>query len=75
MDYSRFFLYNVVGAFLWTGIFIWLGYFFGNIPFVQENFELVIVAIILVSVVPMVIEYVRGKARKEEFPEMTSGSK
>jgi membrane-associated protein len=67
MDYRRFITYNVVGAFLWTGIFIWLGYFFGNIPFVQENFELVIILIILISVVPMVIEYVRGRANKEEF--------
>jgi membrane-associated protein len=74
MKYGRFFTYNVVGAFLWTGIFIWLGYIFGNIPFVQRNFELVIIAIVLVSVVPMVIEYVRSKAKKEEFPEMTSGS-
>lgn len=74
MKYSRFFVYNVVGAFLWTGIFIWLGYIFGNIPFVQKNFELVIVGIIILSVVPMVIEYVRGKAKKEEFPEMTSGA-
>lgn len=68
MKYSRFLTYNVVGAFLWTGIFIWLGYFFGNIPFVQENFELVMVVIILISVVPMAVEYVRGRARKEEHP-------
>ena len=68
MKYSRFITYNVVGAFLWTGIFIWLGYFFGNIPFVQENFELVMVVIILLSVVPMAVEYVRGRARKEEHP-------
>ena len=67
MEYRRFITYNVVGAFLWTGIFIWLGYFFGNIPFVQDNFELVIVLIILISVVPMAIEFVRGRARKEEF--------
>jgi len=66
MRYSQFITFNVVGAFLWTGIFIWLGYFFGNIPFVQENFELVIVVIIFISVVPMVIEYVRGRAKKEE---------
>ena len=66
MKYSHFLTYNVVGAFIWTGIFIWLGYFFGNIPFVQENFELVIVVIIFISVVPMVIEYVRSKANKEE---------
>jgi len=72
MNYSRFFAYNVVGAFLWTGIFIWLGYFFGNIPFVQENFELVIVAIIFISVVPMAIEYVRNRARKTESPSATS---
>ncbi len=65
MKYSRFFAYNVVGGFLWVGIFLGLGYFFGNIPFVQENFELVILVIILISVVPMAIEYVRGKARKK----------
>jgi len=71
MKYSRFLMYNVVGAFLWTGIFIWLGYFFGNIPFVKENFELVIVAIIFLSVVPMVIEYVRSKARKQKPSTVT----
>ena len=65
MKYGRFFAYNVIGGFLWVGIFLSLGYFFGNIPFVQENFELVIVGIILISIVPMVIEYVRSKTRKE----------
>lgn len=74
MHYGRFLTYNVVGAFLWTGIFIWLGYFFGNIPFVREHFELVIVGIVLVSVVPMAIEYVRSKTRKEKLPEVTSGT-
>jgi membrane-associated protein len=64
MKYSRFLVYNVVGGMLWVGIFVFLGYFFGNIPFVQENFELVIVAIILISIVPMVIEFVRSRARK-----------
>lgn len=74
MHYGRFITFNVVGAFLWTTIFIWLGYFFGNIPFVQRNFELVIVAIILLSVVPMVVEYVRSRLHKEELPEVTSGT-
>ena len=68
MKYRRFLTYNVIGAFLWTALFISLGYFFGNIPFVQENFELVVIGIILVSVVPMVIEFVRGRA------EVTSGT-
>lgn len=65
MNYGRFLAYNIVGGFLWIGIFLGLGYFFGNISFVQENFELVIVGIILISVAPMAIEYVRGKARKK----------
>jgi membrane-associated protein len=66
MNYSRFISYNVIGAFLWTGIFVWLGYFFGNIPFVQRNFELVIVVIILISVVPMGIEFARSRFGKEK---------
>jgi len=63
MDYRRFISYNILGAFLWTALFISLGYFFGNIPFVQKNFEFVVVAIIFISIVPMVIEYVRGRAK------------
>jgi membrane-associated protein len=66
MTYRHFFTFNVIGAFLWTAIFIFLGYFFGNIPFVQEHFEIVIVVIIMISIVPMVIEYVRGRAKKYE---------
>ena len=69
MNYRRFFTFNVVGAFLWTTIFVFLGYFFGNIPFVKQNFELAILAIVLMSVVPMVIEYVRGRART--YPHTT----
>ena len=65
MHYGRFLSFNIIGAFLWTAIFVFLGYFFGQIPFVQNNFELVVVLIILISVVPMVFEFVRGRARKE----------
>ena len=68
MNYGRFFTYNVVGAFLWTSIFVFLGYFFGNIPFVKNNFELAIFGIIFISVVPMAIEYARNKARKQVSP-------
>jgi membrane-associated protein len=63
MEYGRFISYNVIGGFLWVTIFLFMGNFFGNIPFVKANFELVIIGIILVSVVPMFIEY--WKARKE----------
>jgi len=63
MKYSKFVLYNVVGGISWVAIFISLGYFFGNIPFVQKNFELVIFAIIFISFIPPVLEFF--KARKE----------
>lgn len=62
MNYSRFLAYNVVGAVAWVGIFVIGGYLFGNLPAVRENFTLVIMGIIGVSVLPMVIELI--KARK-----------
>ena len=73
MNYRRCFTFNVVGAFLWTTIFVFLGYFFGNIPFVKENFELAIFGIVLISVVPMVIEYVRNRARKAPSTALQGG--
>jgi len=63
MKYSKFILYNVVGGISWVAIFISLGYFFGNIPVVAKNFELVIFAIIFISFIPPVLEFF--KARKE----------
>lgn len=62
MSYTYFATYNIVGGMTWVLIFTLLGYFFGNIPFVKQNFELVIVAIILISVVPMFYEW--WKARR-----------
>lgn len=69
MKYSKFILYNVVGAISWVAIFISLGYFFGNISFVQKNFELVIFAIIFISFIPPVLEVL--KARRESKVEKT----
>ncbi|MFN8474294.1 MAG: DedA family protein [Anaerolineae bacterium] len=68
MSYPFFLRWNVIGGITWVAIFTLLGYFFGNIPFVQKNFELVIVAIILISVVPAVVEIVRARLeiRKSE---------
>lgn len=67
MSYGRFIFYNVFGAFIWTGLFLFLGFFFGNIPFVRRNFEIVIPAIILISVLPMLVEYVRGRNRRRQL--------
>lgn len=55
MKYIHFVLYNIVGGFLWVSIFYVVGYFFGNISFIQDNFSLVVIGIILVSVIPPVI--------------------
>jgi membrane-associated protein len=64
MAYKTFALYNVVGALLWTGICVGAGYVFGNIPIVQENFSLVVLGIIIVSVIPVVYEIAVGKMKK-----------
>jgi membrane-associated protein len=63
MHYPRFLFYNVFGGILWIASFVWLGYFFGNIPAVEKNFELVIFAIIGLSIVPMVVEYWKERKR------------
>lgn len=67
MEYPRFFFFNVIGAILWVGLFTFGGYFFGNLPFVQDNFTIVILAIIVISVMPGVFEILRDKykSRKE----------
>ncbi len=61
MDYGRFIMFNLIGGFLWVSLFMWAGYFFGNVPFVEHNFHYVMVAIILISVVPIGIEWWKAK--------------
>lgn len=62
MTYKRFIAYNVLGAFLWVGLFLYAGYIFGNIPVVQKNFTLLIFGILILSVLPIVYE--AWKARR-----------
>ncbi|MDS4031456.1 MAG: DedA family protein [Candidatus Contendobacter sp.] len=59
MTYHHFLFYNVTGAVAWTASFLYGGYFFGNLPFVKQNFTLVILAIIVLSIMPGVVEYWR----------------
>ena len=59
MSYPAFALYNITGGVVWVGICIGAGYVFGNVPIVKENFSLVAIGIVIVSVLPMVIEFIR----------------
>ncbi len=61
MSYRRFLAYNVVGGVLWILLFVLGGYFFGNLPVVRRNFTLVIMAIIVLSILPAVVEFVRQR--------------
>ena len=61
MSYGRFITYNVVGGVVWVTIFTFGGYYFGNLPFVKENFSLVVIAIIFISVVPMIFEFIKQR--------------
>ena len=63
MTYGRFLTYNVIGGIAWVAIFTLAGYFFGQVPFVQENFTYVVVAIVLISVIPAVFEIIRGRLK------------
>jgi len=64
MNYGKFISYNIIGGILWVSIFTLSGFFFGNIPFIRNNFSLVVIAIILISLVPMIIEVVKHKKTK-----------
>jgi membrane-associated protein len=61
MTYAKFASYNVIGGLLWVGVCVLAGYAFGNIPVVQENFTLVILGIIFVSILPGIIEFLRQR--------------
>lgn len=65
MHYTTFLSYNIVGGLAWVSLFLWSGYLFGNVPFVKHNFEIVIVIIVLISVVPMVYEYIKHKRQSK----------
>ncbi len=64
MNYGRFLLYNVVGGIGWVALFVFGGYFFGNIPLVKRNFTLVIFAIIALSMAPAAIEFFRHRRKR-----------
>ncbi len=66
MNYRNFFSYNIVGGVLWVSSFLLAGRFFGNLPNVKSNFHLVIVAIVVLSLVPVFVEYVKAKREQRD---------
>jgi membrane-associated protein len=64
MTYMKFIVYNVTGAILWVGLFVGAGFFFGNLPFVRKNLTIVIIGIVVVSVLPIVWEFVKAHLEK-----------
>lgn len=66
MDYVQFLLYNVIGAAIWVLLATLAGFFFGNIPFVRDNFSLVIIGVVLISVLPIFFEIVARKLKKNK---------
>lgn len=68
MTYQKFLLYNVVGGIAWVAICIYAGYFFGGRQFVKDNFELVVLAIVFISILPGIIEYMRHRRQSRLAP-------
>lgn len=70
MQYRKFILFNLLGGASWVGSFMTLGYFFGQLPWVEENFALAMMVVVLLSAVPMVVELIKHfLAPKEEIDE------
>jgi membrane-associated protein len=67
MEYARFMGYNLIGAILWNMTFLVSGYYFGNLPFVKNNFSIVLLAIILVSFLPGIIEVLKHRSQKKKL--------
>ncbi len=65
MDYKKFTLYNLIGGFLWVTVGLWSGWWFGNLPWVAKNFSLVILAIVIISLIPAVLEFLKHKKQQK----------
>lgn len=66
MTYRRFLMFNIVGGIAWVLLFVLAGYFFGNIPYIKNNFSFVIIALVLIPGIPAVVEVIRQQLRKRK---------
>jgi membrane-associated protein len=72
MTYGRFITYNVVGGLVWVALFLFGGYYFGGLPVIQNNFSFVVIAIIVISVMPGVYEFLKEYFRKKTSKSLPS---
>jgi membrane-associated protein len=75
MTYRVFLLFSIIGALLWVNLFVLVGYFFGNIPFVKQNFSLVILALVLIPGLPALIEFIRHFLERRKKQKLTGTEK
>jgi membrane-associated protein len=66
MNYKKFLINDIAGGILWVGIFSFIGYFFGNLVFVKNNFSFIVLAIIVISLTPGIIEFIRHRSAKQK---------
>ncbi len=71
MNYWRFMVYNIIGGISWISIFLFGGYYFGNIPLVKKNFSLVVLAIVIISLLPLLIEFFRHRRQNPNDENFT----
>jgi membrane-associated protein len=74
MNYSRFVFYNITGAILWVGLCVAAGWIFGNHPWVKKNFEAVIIAIIVISIIPIAVEAILHRAKSRKSASGSAGA-
>jgi len=72
MTYFKFLVYSLVGSIMWVCLFLFGGYYFGNIPAVKEHFSLVIIAIIVISLIPAGLSYIHSRRRSKASPARES---
>ncbi len=64
MDFRRYLIFSIIGAVLWAGLVTIAGYFLGNIPFVRNNIELILILVVVISIVPIIVEWVRHRRQR-----------
>jgi membrane-associated protein len=72
MTYRTFLLFSIIGALVWVNLFVLIGYFFGNMPFIKQNFSIVIIALVLIPGIPALVEFVRlflDRRKKSKNPQ------